>query len=152
MLYDENEDILNPISIITDGYEIPIPDAMIPNNNNSFGHSEIGVEKERTFSSSSTVSEQSIIPINNNNSSSNSNCTNSFSKNNDNNSSIDNINTNQILKVALPNSKEDCSSNEKLLLKMQPVIVAGQHSSKIRPFYTNAKAEEVINGDGKTMM
>lgn len=74
------------------------------------------MDKERTFSSSSTVSESSLSPV-------------------------------VLLKVALPNSKEECSSNE-ALLSHQPL--AG--IDKLRPFYTNAKAEEFLHCDGKTMM
>lgn len=149
LLYDENEDVISPISIISDGYEIPIPDsqlssafAVIQNFNNadcSVDHpTATPFEKERTFSSSSTVSEHSICPP------PSSNCTNS-----NRNSNLE-ISRNQILKVALPNSKEDCSSNETLLLQMQSQLPAAV--CKSRPFYTNTKVEEVLNCDGKTMM
>lgn len=80
------------------------------------GGLNVCLDKERTFSSSSMVSEV---------------CGGGFGP----------INTNTILKVALPNSKEDCSSKETLLV-----------SDKHRPFYTNAKVEEVINCDAKTIM
>lgn len=151
LIYDENED---PISILSDGYEIPINDSTVLSSspfsivqnshiNNTNSDLELGLEKERTFSSSSTVSEHSTVCANSELASATIN--------------PHHHQHHQILKVALPNSKEDCSSNEALLLPVthhHPPATASAAVvvEKVKPFYTNAKIEEVFNCDGKTMM
>lgn len=181
LIYDENDDPISLISS-SNGYEIPIPDTgglhtFIQNNcndrnsciscgggcadsggsntnslssnhrlpnlhqlqhNKMLHHAQLpssdcldlnSVEKERTFSSSSTVSESSICPT-----------------------PHGQLSAATILKVTLPNSKEDCSSNEALLSHHQTHNLHTNSSDKLRPFYTNAKVEDVLNCDGKTMM
>lgn len=52
-----------------------------------------------------------------------------------------------MLKVALPNMKEDCTSDESLLMTLSL-----QNADKVKPIYTNSKVDEVLNYDGKTIL
>lgn len=121
-----------------DGYEIPVPDLdrSLTNSTSSFINnlqslSKDCLDKERTFSSSSTVSETSIVqqppPAST--------------------TIAQPLSAHTVLKVALPNTKEDCTSNESLLMTM-PM----QNSDKVKPIYTNSKVDEVLNYDGKTIL
>lgn len=56
------------------------------------------------------------------------------------------LNAQTILKVALPNMKEDCTSDESLL------TMSMQNADKVKPIYTNSKVDEVLNYDGKTIL
>lgn len=135
VLHNEEND---PVRSFSDGYEIPVPDLdqSLTNSTSSFINnlqtlSKDCLDKERTFSSSSTVSETSIHqppsttvaqPL---------------------------IPHQTILKVALPNMKEDCTNNEsESLLLTMPM----QNSDKVKPIYTNSKVDEVLNYDGKTIL
>lgn len=120
-----------------DGYEIPVPDLdrSLTNSTSSFINnlqtlSKDCLDKERTFSSSSTVSETSIV------------CAQPPAT-----TTAQPLSAHTVLKVALPNTKEDCTSNESLLMTM-PM----QNSDKVKPIYTNSKVDEVLNYDGKTIL
>lgn len=155
ILSDENEG--EPIS---SPYEIPLPDLSDQSSCNSSKNNIVQNEdecnlnleirnqneplKERTLSSSSTVSEASVycpkaqVPQD---------------QQPEKTQQIENSNKltqNMILKVALPNSKEDCSSNEKLLTQKQ---LQYPSADKLRQFCnTNANIENVLNFDGITSM
>ncbi|XP_037036977.1 protein sevenless isoform X3 [Bradysia coprophila] len=139
---EENDPIIR--SSFGDGYEIPVPDVdqSLTNSTSSFINngqtlSKDCLDKERTFSSSSTVSETSIVcvqppppptsvqpaPI------------------------AQPLSAHTILKVALPNMKEDCTSDESLL-----TTVPMHNADKVKPIYTNSKVDEVLNHDGKTIL
>lgn len=147
ILCDENED--EPISC---PYEIPLPDISEQNSFSSSKNtiaqnedeSSLNLElreqnepaKERTLSSSSTVSEASV------------HCP----KIHQQSQSIDNnsLTPNMILKVALPNTKEDCTSNEKLLTQKQFQCPTAE---KLRQFCNDSNnIENVLSYDGITSM
>lgn len=130
IVYNEN-DYPSPVN----PYEIPIStlnDDQSPINvqNNNVNISNIdSVPKNRTISTSSTVSETSVFhPVTNNN---------------------------LILTVALPNSKEDCTSNEKLLMtsQQQTIHTPDISTKKLQLLYANSDIENAIrNCDGITSM
>lgn len=147
ILCNENED--EPVS---SSYEIPHPDlseqSSFSSSKNTItqndDESSINLElrdqnepiKERTLSSSSTVSEASVY------------CpkTQQQSQPSDNNS----LTPNMILKVALPNTKEDCTSNKKLLTQKQ---LQCSTAEKLRQFCNDSNnIENVLSYDGITSM
>lgn len=91
--------------------------------------------KNRTISTSSTVSETSVFhPVSNNN---------------------DLVTKNVILTVALPNSKEDCTSNEKLLMTSQQSSIHPNDvtAKKLQQLYANSTIDNaILNCDGITSM
>lgn len=93
------------------------------------------IPKNRTISTSSTVSETSVFhPVSNN-------------------SNL--VTKNVILTVALPNSKEDCTSNEKLLMTSQQQSIHPHDISakKLQQLYANSNIENaILNCDGITSM
>lgn len=127
IVYNEN-DYPSPVN----PYETPIStlnddQSAINVQNNNVNLSNIdSVPKNRTISTSSTVSETSVFhPVQTNS-------------------------NNLILSVALPNSKEDCTSNEKLLMTSQQQTI---HTQKLQQLYANSNIENAIrNCDGITSM
>lgn len=91
--------------------------------------------KNRTISTSSTVSESSVFhPASNN-------------------SNL--VRKNISLTVALPNTKEDCKSNENLLMTSQQQTIQSHDISKkkLQQLYANSNIEKAImNCDGITSM
>lgn len=133
IVYNEN-DYPSPVN----PYEIPIStldddQSAINVQNNNVNLSDIdSVSKNRTISTSSTVSETSAFhPIQPNS-------------------------NNVILTVALPNSKEDCTSNEKLLMTSQQSAQNNPSdisTKKLQQLYANANIENaILNCDGITSM
>lgn len=147
IIYDENDDQPLPVR----PYEIPLPplDESEINSKSSptlsaksaahQGSSSVDVTntnsiKSRTLSNSSTVSETSVYNP-------------PKKKQLLNVSSEDNI----ILTVTLPNSNEDCTSKEKLLLPQQSNHDFNQN--KLQEMYANANIETAIRScDGITSM
>lgn len=146
ILCDDNEE--EPIS---SPYEIPLSDL---SEKSSFNSSKISIAqneddnnlelrnqsepiKERTLSSSSTVSEASVY------------CPKiKQSQQNDNDSTT--LTPNMILTVALPNTIQDCTSNEKLLAKNQFQCPTAE---KLRQLCNDSKTiESVLTYDGITSM
>lgn len=157
ILYNDNEDESQPVN--SNPYEIPLPDLDDQHTNNSCNSSVINVQidkdknsynlelsgvpslehaKERTFSSSSTVSEASVYCAPPPPPPPSLSCT--------------NLAPNIILKVALPNTKEDCSSNDKLLTQQIHHHPTEFVSDKLRQFYENTNVESVLSCDGITSM
>lgn len=164
IIYDENDD-RPPVQV--NPYEIPLPpldeteqivhkssptpslksvrkpiecDTLRPNENN-----DNNCTKGRTISSSSTVSETSVFSPPKTNGQPNT----STAKATD--ASTDNC----ILTVTLPNAKEDCTSNEKLLLpqQQQPPYAHDISKRKLQQMYANANIECAIRTcDGITSM
>lgn len=144
VLHNEDNDPIQ--STFGDGYEIPVPDldrsltnstsSFINNNNNQKTLSKDCLDKERTFSSSSTVSETSIVCVQPPVPPPSSLATIGQS-----------LSAHTILKVALPNMKEDCACDESLL-----TTIPMQNADKVKPIYTNSKVDEVLNYDGKTIL
>lgn len=164
IIYDESDD--RPVvPVVVNPYEIPLPpldevehvhkssptpslksvrksiecDTLRPNEN-----SGNNCTKGRTISSSSTVSETSVF--------------NPPKMNGQPNTSTDkasNVSSdNCILTVALPNAKEDCTSNEKLLLsQQQPPYAHDMSKRKLQQMYANTNIECAIRTcDGITSM
>lgn len=137
VLHNEEND---PIRSFGDGYEIPVPDldlGSLTNSTSSFINnlqtlSKDCLDKERTFSSSSTVSETSIVCVQPPSSAQT--------------TIAQPLSAHTILKVALPNMKEDCTSDDQLL------TMSMQNGDKVKPIYTNSKVDEVLNYDGKTIL
>lgn len=137
IVYNEN-DYPSPVN----PYEIPIStlnddQSAINVQNNNVNLSNIdSVPKNRTISTSSTVSETSVFhPVQPN--------------------SNNLVTKNVILTVALPNSKEDCTSNEKLLMtsQPQPIHTPDINTKKLQQLYANSNIETAIrNCDGITSM
>lgn len=169
IIYDENDD--RPAPVTVNPYEIPLPpldevenvhkssptpslksarksiecDTLRPNENSE--NRDRGCTKGRTISSSSTVSETSVL--------------NPSKMNGQPNTSLDkksdaSLSENCILTVALPNAKEDCTSNEKLLLSQHQQQSPYDHdisTRKLQKMYANANIECAIRTcDGITSM
>lgn len=138
IVYNEN-DYPSPVN----PYEIPISTLTddqsainVQNDNINLSNAD-SVPKNRTISTSSTVSETSVFhPVSPN--------------------SNNLVTKNVILAVALPNSKEDCTSNEKLLMTSeQPATHTPDTIStkKLQQLYANSNIENAIrNCDGITSM
>lgn len=150
IIYDENDDI----PILSNPYEIPLTgpieehicDGNSVQNDHDITPTPLELSnlildnlnnKERTFSSSSTVSESSI-------------CYPSYTMPS---STNDHLNQNVILTVALPNAKEDCSSNDNLLTDDIRQSTDLKHD-KIRQFYSIAPTIDDLSNcdDGITSM
>lgn len=142
IVYDQN-DYPSPVN----PYETPISTLNndqspinVQNNNVNLSSVDL-VPKNRTISTSSTVSETSVFhPVQPNG-------------NNNNNNNL--VTKNLTLTVALPNSKEDCTSNEKLLMTSQPHTIHTPDNStkKLQQLYANSNIEHAIrNSDGITSM
>lgn len=164
IIYDENDD--QPVQV--NPYEIPLPpldemenvvhkssptpsiksapksiecDTLRPNEN-----SDNDCVKGRTISSSSTVSETSVLSPPKTNTQPETSSTVSAS---------DVPADNCILTVTLPNAKEDCTSNEKLLLpqQQQPPYAHEISKRKLQQMYANTNIECAIRTcDGITSM
>lgn len=164
IIYDENDD--RPV-VQVNPYEIPLPpldemenvvhkssptpslknmpkqiecDTLRPNES-----SDDNCTKGRTISSSSTVSETSVLSPPKPNAQPNTSTANASDVPAD----------NCILTVALPNAKEDCTSNEKLLLpqQQQPLYAQDISKRKLQQMYANTNIECAIRTcDGITSM
>lgn len=159
IIYDENDDRRIPVR----PYEIPLPpldeaesvqrnsptmsvkscskSAEHESNTNQTGANQGNCIKGRTISSSSTVSETSVYNVPKKKDLLN------VTENGDlSNSSV-------ILTVTLPNPKEDCTSNEKLLLPQQSAYAHDINKRKIQQMYANTNIETAIRScDGITSM
>lgn len=139
IIYDENED--EPPS--SSAYEIPLPasdEEIIHDSSDYMDDDDVEVidehAKERTFSSSSTVSEASIYSGHPN-------------------QQETNLPNNVVLKVTLPNIKEHCTSNENLLsepIQTAPPIETALYHDKLKRFYAETNDDNVISCDGITSM
>lgn len=158
IIYDENDDRPIPVS----PYEIPLPpldetemvqrnsptlsikscskSADNETNTNQTGAMNGNSIKGRTISSSSTVSETSVYNVPKKKDLLN------VTENGDlSNSSV-------ILTVALPNSKEDCTSNEKLLLPPPSAYAHDVNKRKLQQMYANTNEAAIRSCDGITSM
>lgn len=175
LIYDKNEDEPK----LASQYETPLPDLddVMPNtnnnnnNDNSCNSSVLNVQndkdknsynlelnndingidhtKERTFSSSSTVSETSVCyPSQTQNIKSQPQPNNMHSSNIPANNNINNNNCSLAQKsgiLTLPNSKQNCNSNDALLSRQK-------QNDKLRQLYANTHMDNVLNCDGITSM
>lgn len=155
IIYDENDDRPLPLN----PYEIPLPqlvdgehvegsslaasensnstNSIKMSANNADAHNENSV-KSRTISSSSTVSETSVYSQ-------------PKKKEQLNAQPEDNDLTKTNLKVALPNSNEDCTSNE--LMSQQSAHTNNISKRKLQQLYANTNVETAIRScDGITSM
>lgn len=169
IIYDENDDrplAVNPYEIPlppldeVNAYEIPLPPldeveivhtsptSSLKSRSKSTevesistGENSENCIKGRSISSASTVSETSVF--------------NPPKKKEQPNTSnaADLTKTNCILTVALPNSNENCTSNEKLLLPQQPAYTHDINKRKLQQMYANTNIETAIRTcDGITSM
>lgn len=138
IIYDENDDKqpVNP-------YETPLPP--LENETPQQWHNSTDVQSSSKISFNSDLSNSD----NNINITKDSDTSNSSTVNETNHSLVP---TNVIL--TLPNSKEDCTSNEKLLMSQQPSIHSHDiNNKKLQQFYVNTNIENaILNCDGITSM
>lgn len=159
IIYDENDDRPMPVN----PYEIPLPPLVdgehidgssLTSSENSNSTNSITIElstnntdahnessaKSRTISSSSTVSETSVYSQ-------------PKKKEQLNAQPEDNDLSKINLKGALPNSNEDCTTNEQLLMSQQSAHTNDISKRKLQQLYANTNIETAIRScDGITSM